>query len=233
MRGMLRQTRHLTTHCSGARIAGLSSARLCCYCGSSRPLNSSVRCLPIMSELHTGKRGEYCWLERPVCTEDTSRPLAYLLKQCPEFVLHSYVVITSLDSGPMRLTKQQEGAGWRGNCLLAISPRISDTGYLPFGWFDEWYIFDEPATLVDVEVFINYGTFSLGDSRSAIDTMYIGPDEEITARLVEGASEMREQFWTQMERIKPKSYMANGNNFTLVTRDARLFRDAVGALASL
>jgi len=35
--------RRLTTHSTGARIARLSSARLRCYCGSSRPVNSGVR----------------------------------------------------------------------------------------------------------------------------------------------------------------------------------------------
>ncbi len=41
----IKYVRRLTTHCSGARIRKLSSARLTSYHGSSRPLNSGVRLL--------------------------------------------------------------------------------------------------------------------------------------------------------------------------------------------
>ena len=34
----------ITTHSTGARIARLSCARLCCYCGSPRPVNSALDC---------------------------------------------------------------------------------------------------------------------------------------------------------------------------------------------
>ena len=199
----------------------------------SGQMNSGVRCLSLMGELYTGKQNDYFWLARPVDARGSSRPLAHLLQTCPEVVLDKVVVVTSLDGGPLPLTSQQASEGWERHGEIAISPRISNTGVLPFKWFDEWYVFHEPTVPADVEVFVNYGTFSLGDPRPAISTMYAGSDEEIVERIVEGVVKLREKFWAQMERIKPKSYMANGNSFIFVTHDSDLFEKAAGALESL
>lgn len=116
---------------------------------------------------------------------------------------------------------------------MAISPRITISKKIPFVWFDEWYIFDEPAVPTEVEVFVNYGTFSLGDPAPTVATMHIGTDAEKVARLVESALKLQQKFWAQMERIKPRSYLANGNSFTFVTRDSGLFERVMGALESL
>lgn len=187
-----------------------------------------------MSKLYQGKQGDYFWLGRTVDMRDTSRPLAHILKACPEVVLDNFVVVTALDSGPLRLSGQQFSEGWRQEDKLAISPKITGTQELSFVWFDEWYIFDEqPAIPTDVEVFVNYGTFSLGDPRPTVATMYIGTDAEKLARLNEGALKIREKFWEQIGRIKPKSYMANGNSFTFITREPDLFNRVMETLERL
>lgn len=186
-----------------------------------------------MSELHKGKQGHYFWLARALDMQNTSRPLIHLLDACPEIVLDNFVVVTSLDSGALQLTTQQVSNGWTQAGKLTMSPRITDAKEIPFEWFDEWYIFDKPTVPTDVEVFVNYGTFSLGDPRPAVSTMYIGTDTERVAQLVEGALELQQKFWMQIERIKPKSYMANGNSFTFVTQDSGLFNKLVRAFDGL
>lgn len=186
-----------------------------------------------MSELYKGKQGHYFWLARTLDMQGTSRPLIHLLNSCPEVILGNFVIVTSLDSDALQLSPQQVNDGWRQAGKLAISPRITDAEQIPFEWFDEWYIFDKPTVPTDVEVFVNYGTFSLGDPRPAVSTMYIGTNAETTAQLVEGALELQQKFWAQIERIKPKSYMSNGNSFTFVTQDSGLFSKIVGAFDDL
>jgi len=170
---------------------------------------------------------------RPLDTQDTSRPLAHLLKTCLEIVVDNFVVVTSLDSAALQLSSQQVDEGWAREGRLAISPKIADAKELSFEWFDEWYIFDEPTLPTDVEVFVNYGTFSLGDPLQTIATIYIGTDARKVAGMVEGALELQRKFWAQIERIKPKSFMANGNSFIFVTRDSGLFYKVTRALELL
>jgi hypothetical protein len=78
----------------------------------------------MMSEIYKGKQDYYFWLMRPPDTQDTSRPLAHLLKTCPEIVLDNFVVVTSLDSGALQVTGQQVSEGWSQQGGLAISPKM-------------------------------------------------------------------------------------------------------------
>src|SRR5258705_9235985 len=126
-----------------------------------------------MTDVVLGKQGRYFWLQSPLNARDTSRPISMLIRTCPKALLNKYVVVTSLDSGPLRLTKQQINAGWQTKERLALSPKIFTATDVPFEWFDEWFIFDEPTAPIALEVFVNYGTFSLADPNPTIDTMYI------------------------------------------------------------
>jgi hypothetical protein len=193
---------------------------------SRRPVNSDVGCLVMTPTVTQGKHDSYLWLERSIETRAVDRPLIRLTENCPEFLLNKYVVVTSLDSGPLHLNEQQIDVGWKRLGRLAISPRISNAGDVPFQWFDEWYIFDDAVpTLSDIEVFVNRGTFSLGEPNPTIDTMYIGLDSSVRAAMVAAVVPWREKFWTQLERLNAESYVANGNCFTFVTRDAKLHHD--------
>jgi hypothetical protein len=141
------------------------------------------------------------------------------------------VIVSALDSGPLQIDHQQIAAGWQSHGRLALSPRISNPAEVPFEWFDEWFILDEPIVPTEVEVFVNYGTFSLGDPNPTISTVYIGSDENAKAKLAKAVIPMRTRFWTQLERIDPTSYVSNGNCFIFVTRDAELYQQAAGVLA--
>jgi len=173
-----------------------------------------------------GKHGQFFWLERSIEQRAVDRPMISLAKHCPKVLLNRYVVVTSLDSGPLHLNHNQLNAGWERVGRLAISPRISNAADVPYCWFDEWYVFDDrvPSTL-DIEVFVNKGTFSLGDPNPTIDTMYIGSDASVRERLVAAAVALRETFWAQLDQLNPESYVANGNCFTFVTRNAGHYRD--------
>ena len=174
-----------------------------------------------------GKHGEFFWLERSIERSAVDRPLIRLTKHCPEVLLNKHVLVTALDSGPLHLNDDRVNGGWKRDGRFAISPRISDAGDVPFcGCFDEWYVFDGavPATL-DIQVFVNMGTFSLGEPNPTIDTMYIGSDASVRDRLVAAVVPWREKFWMQLQQLTAESYVANGNCFTFVTRNAGLYAD--------
>ena len=186
-----------------------------------------------MTGLDNGRHGSYLWLQRPLDSRDTSRPLGNLVKSCPEAILGRHVVVTSLDSGSLQLSDQQRTEGWQKSGRLAISPRISATVAVPYEWFDEWYVFDEPKVPADIEVFVNYGTFSLGDPYPAMSTMYIGSDKSAVDRMVEGVLELRQRFWTQIERLQPLSYISNGHCFLFVTQEQEMYDRAIASFQEL
>jgi hypothetical protein len=180
-----------------------------------------------------GKHGQYLWLERSIEQRAVDRPLIRLTKHCPDVLLGKHVVVTSLDSGPLHLNDARQDAGWKRDGRFAISPRISNAADVPFCWFDEWYVFDDAVpTLSDIEVFVNRGTFSLSEPNPTIDTMYIGSDASVRERLIAAVVPYRETFWAQLERFNPESYVANGNCFTFVTRNAGLHRDVSALMHS-
>ena len=186
-----------------------------------------------MPTVTQGQHNQYLWLERSIETRAVDRPLIRLTKHCPEVLLNKYVVVTSFDSGPLHLNDQKIDAGWEPHGRFAISPRISNAGDIPFQWFDEWYIFDDAVpTLSDIEVFVNRGTFSLSEPNPTIDTMYIGSDSSVRAAMVAAVVPWRETFWTQLQRLNAESYVANGNCFTLVTRDAKLHHHVTALMRS-
>jgi len=170
-----------------------------------------------------GTHGRYLWLERSLAARGPDSPLQHLTSTSPELLLDKYVVVTSLDSGPLRLTNQRIISGWQRFGRLALSPRIASVVEVPFQWFDVWYIFDYRNGPKEVEVFVNYGTFALSESNPTIDTMYIGRDANLRADLKTKAVQLRKRFWSQLDELNPTSYVANGNCFTFVTRDRSLF----------
>ena len=181
-----------------------------------------------------GKHGKYFWLERSIETRAVDLPLIRLTKDCPDVIFNKHVVITSLDSGPLGLNDQQINAGWERLGRFAISPRISNAGDVPFQWFDEWYIFNDAVpALADIEVFVNRGTFSLGEPNPTIETMYVGSDSSVRAAMVAAVEPWREKFWTQLGQLDAESYVANGNCFTFVTRDVKLHHDVTVLMQSL
>jgi hypothetical protein len=172
--------------------------------------------------INFGSHGRYEWL---VADEDLD-----LLQLCPEIVLGKYLAITSNDSGVFLPKANEETAGWHSRREIAYSPKILSVESLPRSSeaYDEWYVFCNPVDLGSshlrenvfevpqepghVSVFVNYGSFAL-DRLEGRDL----------ARL----------FWTQMEWVRPESYIADGYYLNFVSANKGLFtkvRDAVHAL---
>lgn len=170
--------------------------------------------------LTVGSQGLYEWL---VTDEDFD-----LLQLCPELVLGKYVVITSIDSGPLTPADKEIAAGWQSRGKIAYSPKIQNADQLPRAGWDEWYVFDSPPDLGTshlaenifeapqeqghVSVFVNYGFALYPPERS---------------------SSLSALFWQQLLWICPESYVANNDYLSFVSKNRTFFanvRDAVKAL---
>jgi hypothetical protein len=170
--------------------------------------------------LTVGSQGNYEWL---VTDENFD-----LLQLCPEIVRGKYVAITSIDSGQLIPTDNEEAAGWQSRAKIAYSPKIQNLQELPSGGWDEWYIFETPTDLGashlgenifevpqeqgHISVFVNYG-FALHPTERSAGLVTL--------------------FWQQLARIRPESYVADNDYLTFVSTNRNLFasvRDAVKAL---
>src|SRR5216684_3592875 len=108
-----------------------------------------------MQMVHTGQLGDYHWLASG-CEIWT----------LPELVLRFHrglrICITSFDSGSLVLTKEELEQGWTTHRGVSISPPVEATLAIPHDQYDEWYILENPPFPEnDIEVFVNYGAFSL------------------------------------------------------------------------
>jgi len=174
--------------------------------------------------LRTGSHPPYRWLT------SAEHHIDVIVKLCSGSVLGRYLAVTSIDSGLPRLTDRQRAAKWECRSGVPYSPRLTGTEELFFQrdgpdspGYDEWYVFDgQPTDLGEIMegnpfllelaprpgrlmVFVNYPAFVLDDSWS--------PEQPLAT-----------MFWTQMEWIKPESYIGDGRDCLMfVSRNDQLF----------
>jgi hypothetical protein len=176
-----------------------------------------------------GSHGNYQWLTT------AHGDIHTLLRLCPDLVLAKYLAVTSLDSGARHLTEEEKGSGWftadagkihreendpiREERFIAYSPKIASIHGLPnevhdecCDGYDEWYLFEDPPTPTEIEVFVNWEGFRL------YDPIWKGH----IAR-----------FWEQLERIRPQSYIAVGTVFTVATDNPVLYTSIISAFSEL
>jgi acetyl esterase/lipase len=165
--------------------------------------------------IHTGEYGEYRWL----VSGSQIWPLSGL-------VLGSHrrlrLCITSFDSGPLRLADEEVAQGWTTQGDVAISPPVSEGLAVPHDQYDEWYLLDRPTIDTgDIEVFVNYGGFTLVPPAETYQTF--DPTGE-KARL-DWLAPIQERFWRQLDRLKPETFVAMGDNDIVVSRNHRFIQN--------
>jgi hypothetical protein len=141
--------------------------------------------------------GEWCnfrWFQA------SGHSLGSFVKAVLALVQDRIVVVTALDSGPLRLPSDDIPAGWLQLADLAISLKASPEG-LPRGEWDEWYVFEDVPPARSPEVFVNDSSFSLRPE--------VGNDCQ---------QAVAERFWSQIAEWWPESYLAEGDKLTCVTR---------------
>jgi hypothetical protein len=108
--------------------------------------------------------------------------------------------------------------GWTTQGKVAISPLLIEGMSIPHDQYDEWYLLDTPKfDKDDFEVFVNYGSFTLvapADVYKIFD-----PTSERSG--LDWLVPVQERFWFQLERLRPESYVAIGDNDVVVSRNHR------------
>lgn len=136
------------------------------------------------------------------------------------------MVVTAIDSGPFRPTDDELNAGWSVAGHLARSPLVNDPAELPTDGFDEWYVdLKWPVAFVPV-VFINFGCFSLADPSAVASNLDPTWDRAAAEAARDQILERQAQFWEQLARLSPVTYLGEGDRLVCVTRNESVFRAA-------
>jgi hypothetical protein len=140
------------------------------------------------------------WIEWETCF------LSTLLRWVPEIVIGRYLVNTSFDSGTLTVSEEERNQGWYSIGDFTYSPCIRDVLPVPTPEFDEWLVFAEPTEIEVWEPFVNYADFSLDDIN---------------------CESYQKQFWSQIEKVRPESYLAEGDRLIFATRNRRVHEIAL------
>jgi hypothetical protein len=166
----------------------------------------------------SGQHGEYFWVEAPELT------LHALISAFPDVVRGRRVAITSFDSGAFRPNSEELAAGWQELGTVALSPVVQAVKDLPTGGYDEWYVDATLPVGFEPQVFINYGGFSLRSPDYIVDELRPTWDRQGAQVERDRILEQQAQFWSQLERLRPTGYLAEGDLLIYVARDTRLFQ---------
>jgi hypothetical protein len=171
--------------------------------------------------LRTGTEGEYRWLI------ELDFDFFDLLESCPESVLGKCLVITSFDSGPYRLTQEEQKNGWEQYGDMALIPRVTNVRTLRYDQYDEWYLFQRYAVPRLTNVFVNDGIFELTPPDEYVEEgvamLGLNADRVGLRHRARIIADRRDLFWEQLRRNEVESYVAQGSRFSFATRDLTLF----------
>lgn len=129
-----------------------------------------------------------------------------LLTSFQSIVIDQFLINTSFDSGKLSLSESEREQGWRSVGELAYSPRIKDVLEIPFDCFDEWLVFTEFTEVSSWQPIVNYSNFSL---------------------LEEDYRSMQTELWSQLEQVKPETYLAEGDRLIFITRNQTLYESVL------
>jgi hypothetical protein len=124
-----------------------------------------------------------------------------LLRRVPAIVLGRYLINTSYDSGSLTLSDDERRQGWRSVGALTYSPRITDVLTVPHDQFDEWLVFPQPKEVRSWKPLVDYCGLSLTDQHY---------------------ESLQEELWSQVEAIRPESYLAEGDRLIFITHSQHL-----------
>ena len=147
---------------------------------------------PVMT---SGRHNDYYWIQWEGAF------LIPLLLHVPDIVLGRYLINTSYDSGSITLSDEERQEGWRRVGAPTYSPRITDVRSIPHDQYDEWLVFPQPFELQTWQSTINHCGMSLTD-----------PDYK----------GIQDELWSQIERVGPESYLAEGARLLFITRNQQL-----------
>jgi hypothetical protein len=162
----------------------------------------------------SGKHDGYFWCE------STSACLTDFLESFQDYFDGRWIAVTAFDSGPLKVSEDQRTRGWRSRGRVVLIPPSS--GLPPVDGWDEWYLFaDAPALeqFKEIEVFVNYSEFGF--------TPF--PTKFRTRQSDAGIAAMHRCFWSQIGRLDPETFVADGDRLVVVTKDHNVFEQVAAA----
>ena len=152
----------------------------------------------IGAKMNIGFRNNYHWFS-------TSLEIKDLAKIAVSFHIGSYLHVTSFDSGKLSLCNEEQEIGWFSesevSSIILKTPEIR----IPHEQYDEWYFSKEKISFPEgLECFVNYSGFSLSEKNVFSETVL--------------------HFWKQLIELDPDTYIANGDNVVVVSKNEKLIR---------
>jgi hypothetical protein len=147
-------------------------------------------------KIKSGNRSGYWWIETNVDDQNITSFINYF----PDFILHKTLAIVAFDGDSFMPTEDELKRGWifkndiaYFNNLNAVELKtpIFDNQY------DQWLLFDKYTEFAPIDIYVNYGGFTLADD----DKNHVFQQN------------LREKFWTDIFTVKPSSFILCGDKF--------------------
>ena len=156
--------------------------------------------------IFTGTYETRSWL----VVRDTIRELRALTT---EFHAGQRLCITAFDSGSIKPSPEERRIGWT-------------EVHIPCDEYDEWYVFRALPTSIDAtHRYVNCLGFNLADPYVLAESQDVTWDRTNYDWLVP----LQRQYWSDMERLFPSSYVSSGDADIVVTRDPAFFQRVLDA----
>lgn len=162
-----------------------------------------------------GKNLDFHWLV-------SSTPIWNLEKIVTSFHIDQVLGITSFDSGPLKPSSEEAQLGWTCANDIMYSPKLESSLAIPYEQYDEWYIDDGLKLPSGLEIFVNFGGFTLVTPEES----YKDFDPTWEKGSLDFLIPIQERFWAQIEAISPTTYLGIGDNDVIVSKNKE-FIDAI------
>jgi hypothetical protein len=167
--------------------------------------------------MHVGEHLAYQWFEAKLFN------LHDLLALVPECVIGRFVAVSSFDSGALKLSPAEEGAGWVCYGDLAISPQVESADSLPYAECDEWFVLTDRTFFSVPDRFMSYDDFTLRSPEFLLEGADQTWDHQLIHADLNRLKRLQDSFWVSMVSSDVESYIGSGNSLIFVTRNAELY----------
>jgi len=159
-------------------------------------------------KISKGIRNNYKWIE----SDSDYIRISDIIERFPDFFLDFQLAIISFDSDSFIPTTDEINRGWTMKNQIAYFPKLTiyelnqpiyDNSY------DQWLLFEQPQEIDSMDIYVNYTGFSMIDSLSFEDNSKVD--------LKALSENVRNRFWTEIERLSPSKFILHGDKFIFGT----------------
>jgi hypothetical protein len=166
----------------------------------------------------TGSHDQWQW----IVAREMIRDLPLLTSLCHN---GDRLCITAFDSGPISPSPDETSIGWSLIGDVMISPPLNDTIDIPCAEHDEWYVFPSVPTNIEFgKRYVNYLGFTLADPQQLAAI-----EDPMSWTSLDWLIALQLEFWRDIERLKPISYISSGDYDIIVTRNSNFAERVLSA----